>query len=114
MCSSCWLLESIVGGPIAGRLSDRIFHSRKGVALWGLGLYSLSLFPLIGFVKIQSPFWYGFIFFFMGFFNAFGLVIFSHAKELFPITISGTVTTLVNFFSMAGGADLHACLRKSH
>jgi len=102
----------IVGGPIGGRLSDRIFQSRKGVALWGLTLYALSLFPLVGVMKIQSPFWHGFIFFFMGFFNAFGLVIFSHAKELFPITISGTVTTLVNFFSMAGGAVFMPALGK--
>jgi hypothetical protein len=32
------------------------------------------------------------------------MVLYSHAKELFPITISGTVMTLVNFFTMAGAA----------
>ena len=31
----------IVGGPVAGQLSDRVFHSRKGLALVGLGLYAL-------------------------------------------------------------------------
>ncbi|MEW6377266.1 MAG: MFS transporter [Thermodesulfobacteriota bacterium] len=97
-------IGTIVGGPIAGRLSDRVFHSRKGVALWGLSLYCLSLFPLIGVLKIQNPLWYGFIFFFVGFFSSFGMIIYSHAKELFPLTISGTVMTLVNFFTMAGGA----------
>ena len=97
-------IGTIAGGPIAGRLSDHVFHSRKGVALWGLGLYCLSLFPLIGGLKIHNSLWYGFIFFFIGFFSSFGMIIYSHAKELFPTTISGTVMTWVNFFTMAGGA----------
>jgi MFS family permease len=94
----------IVGAPIAGRLSDRTFHSRKGVVLGGLSLYSLSLFSLIGVLRIQSQIWFGLIFFFIGFFSSFGMVIYGHAKELFPIAISGTVMALVNFFTMAGGA----------
>jgi len=94
----------IVGGPISGQFSDRIFHNSKGVALWGLSLYTLSLLPLIGIFKIQNPVWFGLIFFFMGFFSAFGMVIYSHAKGLFPIAISGTVMTWVNFFTMAGPA----------
>jgi MFS family permease len=97
-------IGTIVGGPVAGRLSDRIFQSRKGVALWGLALYALSLFPLVGVMKIQSPFWYGFIFFIIGFFASFGMVIYSHARDLFPITISATIMTWVNFFTMAGAA----------
>ena len=102
----------IVGGPIAGRLSDRTFHSRKGVALGGLSLYGLSLFLLIGVLKIENLFWYGLVFFFIGFFGSFGMLIYSHAKELFPITISGTVITLVNFFTMAGGAIFMPALGK--
>jgi sugar phosphate permease len=97
-------LGTIVGSPIAGRLSDRIFRSRKSVALWGVGLYSLSLLPLTGIVKIENPLWYGVIFFFIGFFTSFGLLTFSHAKDLFPVAISGTVTTFVNFFTMMGAA----------
>jgi len=96
----------IVGGPISGRLSDQIFRSRKGVALLGLSLYALSLFPLLGMVNIGSPYFYGFLFFLMGLFCSFGMVIYSHAKELFPVSISGTIMTLVNFFTMAGGAVL--------
>jgi MFS family permease len=97
-------IGTVVGGPISGRISDRTFHSRKSVVLSGLILYSMSLFLLIGIVEVQKPIWYGFIFFSLGFFNAFGMVILSHAKELFPITISGTVTSWINFFSMAGAA----------
>jgi MFS family permease len=102
----------IVGGPIGGRLSDRTFQSPKGVALGGLSLYCLGLFSLIGVLNIQSPFWYGSIFFLMGFFTSFGIVIYSHAKSLFPITISGTVMTFVNFFTMAGGAAFMPILGK--
>jgi sugar phosphate permease len=94
----------IVGGPIAGRLSDRILRARKGIALWGLALYALSLFPLVGVLNIESRYLYGFLFFLMGFFSSFGMIIYSHAKELFPISISGTIMTLVNFFTMSGAA----------
>jgi MFS family permease len=105
-------IGTIVGSPIAGQLSDRVFHSRKGVALYGLSLYGLSLFPLIGILKIGSPFWYGLIFFFIGFFTSFGMLVYSHAKELFPIEISGTVMTGINFFTMAGPAVLLSALGK--
>jgi sugar phosphate permease len=105
-------IGAIVGGPISGQLSDRIFRSSKGVALGGLSLYTLSLLPLLGIFKIQNPFWYGLIFFFNGFLGAFGMVIYSHAKSLFPITISGTVMTLVNFFTITGAAVFMPALGK--
>ena len=97
-------IGTIIGGPISGRLSDQIFHSRKGVTLAGLSLYCVSLFPLTGILKIQNSLGFGIIFFCIGFFTSFGLLVFSHAKELFPVSISGTAMTFVNFFTMAGGA----------
>ena len=105
-------IGAIVGGPISGQFSDRIFRNSKGVALWGTCLYTLSLLPLMGIFKIQNPLWYGLIFFFMGFFNAFGMLIYSHAKDLFPAVISGTVMTWVNFFTMAGAALFMPALGK--
>ena len=105
-------LGTIIGGPLGGRLSDQIFHSRKGVALLGVCLYCVSLFPLTGILKIQNPLWFGVTFFFLGFFNSFGILVFSHAKELFPVAISGTVMTFVNFFTMAGGAVFMPVLGK--
>ena len=97
-------IGTIVGGPLSGRLSDHVFHSRKGVTFWGLCLYCMSLIPLTGILKIESPLWFGFLFFWIGFFGSFGLLVFSHAKDLFPVAISGTAITFVNFFTMAGGA----------
>ena len=105
-------IGTIVGGPISGQFSDRIFRNNKGVALWGLSLYTLSLLPLLGIFKIQNPLWYGLIFFFNGFLGAFGMVIYSHARSLFPIAISGTVMTWVNFFTMAGAAVFMPALGK--
>ena len=72
--------------------------------------YCLSLFPLIGILKIQNLLWYAPTFFFMGFFNGFGILVFSHATKLFPISISGIVMTLINFFHMIGGAIFMSAL----
>ena len=99
-------LGTISGGPIAGRIADRGFLTAKGVALWGLSFYALSLLSLAGVFNITNPLWYAVIFFFMGFFNSFGIVIYSHIKETFPVSISGTVMAWINFFSMVGGAVL--------
>jgi MFS family permease len=103
---------TIVGGPIAGRLSDRVFRARKSLALGGLALYALSLFPLVGLLNIRSLYLYGSLFFLIGLFSSFGMIIYSHAKELFPISISGTIMTLVNFFTMSGAAIFMPLLGK--
>ncbi len=102
----------ILGSPIGGRLSDRHLQSRKGVALTGLSLYCLSLLPLAGFWSMEHPFLFGLIFFFIGFFHGFGMLIYAHAKDLFPISISGTVMTYINFFTMAGAAIFMPILGK--
>jgi MFS family permease len=97
-------IGTTLGYVMSGMISDRVFRSSKSVALWGTSFYTLTLLPLVGIVEIPNPSWYAFIFFFMGFFSSFGIVAFSHIKELFPIAISGTVTAWVNFFTMAGAA----------
>jgi sugar phosphate permease len=50
-----------LGYVISGMISDRIFRSRKSVALWGTSFYTLTLLSLVGIVEIQSPFWYALI-----------------------------------------------------
>lgn len=102
----------VVGGPISGRISDHIFKSPKWVAFGGLTLYSVGLLLLLIAGDSKNPIWYGSIFFGMGFFTSFGMLIYSHAKDLFPLSISGTVMTLVNFFTMAGGAIFMPALGK--
>ena len=105
-------IGTILGYPISGILSDRIVRSGKNIVILGVSLYTLTLFCLVGVVEIQSPFGYGAVFFFMGFFASFGMVIFSHIKEIFPKTISGTVMAWLNFFTIAGVAIFMPVLGK--
>ncbi|MGQ9509556.1 MAG: MFS transporter [Thermodesulfobacteriota bacterium] len=105
-------LGAILGGPIGGHLSDRYFKSRKNLAFISLGLYAISLLPLTGIGRINHPFLFALIFFFLGFFNGMGMLIYAHAKECFPTVISGTVMTYVNFFTMAGAAIFMPLLGK--
>ncbi len=105
-------LGGIIGGPTSGLFSDRAFPSRKVVALVGLSLYALCLLPLTGVIRMENPYGFGVLIFFIGFFNTFGMGIYSHIKELFPLAIAGTVMTWINFFNMAGVAIFMPLLGK--
>lgn len=94
----------IAGSPCAGWLYDRVFHSKKSIILLGLILYCLSLLPLVGIFKIKYTFVYAIIYFVIGFFSGFGMLLYPHVKEIFPLNLSGTVMTWVNFFLIGGGA----------
>lgn len=96
----------IAGAPVAGYLSDRVFQSAKKTGLCAICLYALCLVPLTGLLEIHNPVFYPALFFVMGFFNSFGTLAYTHVKELFPLSISGTVIAWLNFFVMAGGAVL--------
>jgi predicted MFS family arabinose efflux permease len=72
-----------VGSPISGQISDRIQNPRK-TAFWGLSLYGLTLIPLLGVIEIQNPFWFALIFFWMGFFNVFGTLVFDYKGCFLP------------------------------
>jgi MFS family permease len=99
-------LGNAIGNPIAGRLSDKTFRSRKWVTVWGTGLYCLSLLPYTGVFAVRStPVLAGLIFL-TGLFNSFGNLVFSHARELYPLPIAGTAFAWINFFTVSGGAIL--------
>ena len=97
-------LGLIAGSPVAGYLADRVFRAAKPVLMIGLSCYILCLIPLTGIWKIESALAYSVIFILMGFCNGFGMLAYSHIKELFPLSMSGTAIAGVNFFIMAGGA----------
>jgi MFS family permease len=97
-------LGAAIGSPFAGYLAARVFRSTKSVVMLGLSFYALGLLPLMGIWKIDSVVVYSAIFLLLGFFNGFGMLTYTHIKELFPLSMSGTVTAAVNFFVMAGGA----------
>ncbi len=93
-----------LGYLLSGMMSDRLFRSRKTVVLWGTSLYALAILALVGVADLRNPYGHAFLLFFMGFFSSFGMLVYTHVKELFPIAISGTVLAWVNFFTMAGAA----------
>jgi MFS family permease len=103
---------NLVGGPIAGRIRDLSAHGTKAVTLAGLILYCVSIFPLSGVWLIKSKAAFMLICFFIGFFQAFGTLLYAHAKELFPLRIAATAMAWANFFMMLGGAVLTSAFGK--
>ena len=94
----------ILGAPCWGTVSDRVFNTRKWVIVAGsisilLTLLILALIPPGTSVSVLSP-----LFFCLGFFNATGLLMYPHIKELVPSEMSGAAMTGINFFTMIGPA----------
>ncbi len=103
---------NLVGGPIAGRIRDLSSHGTKAVTLAGLILYCVSIFSLSGVWLIKSMSVFMLICFFIGFFHAFGTLLYAHVKELFPLSIAATAMAWANFFLMLGGAVLTSAFGK--
>ncbi|HOJ71546.1 MAG TPA: MFS transporter [Syntrophorhabdaceae bacterium] len=105
-------IGNALGAPISGRISDKLIPSRKKMVLFGLGVYTLLLLILTLTPHFRHPLWYGTIYFFIGFFNGFGTLLYSHVKELFPLSMSATTMAWVNFFTMSGGAIIMSLMGK--
>ncbi len=93
-----------LGSLCAGWLSDRVFSSKKAASLFGLSLYCLSMVPLLGAFILQNVILDVIVHFSLGFFRAFGVLLYGHVKELYSIDLAGTAMAWVNFFVAAGGA----------
>jgi sugar phosphate permease len=94
----------ILGAPCWGAVSDRVFNTRKWIIVAGsvsilLTIVTLALIPPGTSVSVLSP-----LFFCLGFFNATGLLMYSHIKDLVPPEMSGAAMTGINFFTMIGPA----------
>jgi len=92
----------LIGSPIIGIISDRVFKNRKTVAVLTMSFYTLFIFPLTGLLSIASLSIMAGIFFCIGFLNSGSMVLYANVKELLPSYISGTAMSAVNFFTMAG------------
>lgn len=94
----------ILGSPICGALSDRLFKTRKWVIVSGsFGIALTILFLAI--IPVDTPLIaLGLLFFCFGFFNATGILMYPHIKELMPAEMSGAAMTGINFFTMIGPA----------
>lgn len=94
-------LGYLIGSPLAGRLSDITFQSRKKVVLFALFFFAVSNFPFL--LKEAQPhiLWYV-VFFGLGLFGSVASVNFAHIKELFPNDIVGLALAAVNLFCIGG------------
>ena len=95
-------LGVVIGNPVSGFLSDRIFRKRKGIMVAALAGLSLTLAGL-AFVPVGAPLWL-----LVALFSAFGIfagtgsIPYAHLKELTPPDRSATALTVLNFFAIVG------------
>ena len=94
----------ILGAPCLGALSDRLFRTRKGVVIAGLMGMTLTIIILTVIPVGTQPAMLALLFFCFGFFNASGLLMYPHIKEMMPLKMAGVTMTGVNFFNMIGPA----------
>ena len=94
----------ILGAPGWGVVSDRLFHTRKWIIVSGsiIIVLTISTFAMIP-AGTPLPVM-ALLFFCFGLFNATGVLMYPHIKELVPLEMSGAAMTGINFFTMIGPA----------
>ncbi|MBI5594157.1 MAG: MFS transporter [Deltaproteobacteria bacterium] len=95
----------VIGGPLHGFLSNRVFHARKPVLLISTFIL-VAITATLSFAADRIPV-FGLYLICLGlgmFASAVVVIGFTATKELFPVRIAGTATGLVNLFPFAGGA----------
>jgi sugar phosphate permease len=101
----------IVGSPLQGFLSNKVFCARKPVIVLS-SLIVVGLTAALAFYTERIPI-FGLYLICLGlgiFASSTVVVAFTATKELFPIQIAGTATGLVNLFPFAGGAVMQPVL----
>jgi sugar phosphate permease len=94
----------ILGSPICGTLSDKVFKTRKWVIVAGSIGIVLTI-VIMALMPADMPlFAFGLLFFGFGFCNATGILMYPHIKDLMPPEMSGAAMTGINFFTMIGPA----------
>ena len=94
----------ILGAPCLGTLSDRVFGTRKKVVIAGMICMALIIIILTAIPAGTHFSVLASLFFCFGFFNAAGLLMFPHIKEMMPLEMAGVAMTGINFFNMIGPA----------
>jgi sugar phosphate permease len=95
-------LGVVVGNPVSGFLSDRVFRKRKGIMTAALSGLSLTLFALALVPVGASPWLVAVLFSAFGILAGTGSIPYAHLKELTPPDRSATTLTVLNFFAIVG------------
>lgn len=91
----------LIGSPMAGRISDVVFRSRKKVVLACLSLFPVLILPFL-LKEIKNDICWYIVFLGLGLVSSAGGVSFAHVKELFPREIAGFALSTFNLFAMGG------------
>jgi len=94
----------ILGGPLWGAVSDRIFETPKWVIAGGLLMLALITFILRALPPGTSTFVAGATFLAFGIASASGLHVYAHIKALVPKEMAGAAMSGTNIFTMMGPA----------
>ena len=94
----------ILGAPGWGAVSDRLFHTRKWIIVAGSIIIVLTISTFAMIPADTSLTVMALLFFCFGLFNATGVLMYPHIKELVPLEMSGAAMTGINFFTMIGPA----------
>jgi MFS family permease len=94
----------ILGGPLWGAVSDRIFETPKWVIGGGLLMLALITFILRALPPGTSAFVAGATFLAFGIASASGMHVYAHIKALVPKDMAGAAMSGTNFFTMMGPA----------
>ena len=94
----------ILGGPLWGAVSDRVFKTPKWVVGGGLLALALITFALRALPQGASALVAGAIFLAFGLASASGMHVYAHIKALVPEDMAGAAMSGTNFFTMMGPA----------
>ncbi len=97
-------LSFVAGAPAGGWLSDRVFRSRRSVALASLIGTALAMLALAADAVRDRPWLVAVVFVVLGVASSFGQVMYAHIKDLVPGDMAGMAMTGVNCFVMLGAA----------
>ncbi len=95
---------TIIGAPTIGFLSDRVFRTRKWFLVAGGVGFTISILPLALFTDGLSSETLYLLSLMIGFFGGAGPVAYAYIKEIFPLDMTGTATSILNVFPFLGGA----------
>jgi sugar phosphate permease len=94
----------LIGSPLWGALSDRVFKTRRGLVVFCLLVMGVMLLMLAIISPKTDLFVLAPIFFAFGLASAGGMLMYPHIKDLMPQNMAGAAMTGINFFNMMGPA----------